>query len=71
MKHYSSRSNAIRAAKKACRLAMNSPIFSAYEPHDFVISEVEVPGQFWERYTFVLRGPCAEARGSFNEATNP
>ena len=67
---YSSRSSAIRAARAACRKALNSPIFQAYEGHDFEIMEdtsAEIaPNQFvFFTFRFRLVGPAAEA------ATNP
>ena len=66
---YSSRSSAIRAARAACRKALNSPIYSAYEGHDFDVCEdtmVEINGAtYWFTFRFRLVGPAAEA------ATNP
>lgn len=58
---YRSRSAAVRGARRACRVALNAPHFSAYEPHDFLICTENHPDVLFDAYRFLLRGPAAEA----------
>lgn len=62
-KPYATRSNAVRAARAACRKALASPIFSAYEGPDYAIHPVspfEADDWICQRFKFELRGPAAD-----------
>jgi hypothetical protein len=67
---YSSRSSAIRAARDACKAALDSPIFQAFEGLDYIIHptsvdvcEIKPNGRLdlGDRWFFELRGPALEA----------
>ena len=64
-KSYSTRSAAIRAARKACKRALAAPFFQAYEGHDYLIHPDPDPFAMGyragSRYCFELKGPAAEA----------
>lgn len=62
-KTYSTRSNARRAAKKACRDALNAPRYEAFEGPDYEIGpDGRGIGHLGgDRYYFKLRGPALEA----------
>lgn len=55
-KTYSTRSAAIRAARNACKAALDSPYFEAYEGPDFEIGPTS-----GNRFYFNLRGPALDA----------
>lgn len=67
---YHSRSSAIRAARAACRKALSSSIYVAYEGPDFIIHPTEdlaapvlTPHgkvDLGDRWFFELRGPAKE-----------
>ncbi len=71
-KLYTTRSGAIRAARRACCVALDSKVYQAYEGPDYIIH----PTHSWEamgtmskqgrfdmgdRWFFELRGPALEA----------
>lgn len=73
MNHYMSRSAAIRAARQACRVALDSPIYEAHEGPDFEIHPTTDPSavgemtkagrvDFGKRWYFRLRGPALDAQ---------
>lgn len=63
-KTYSSRSAAMRAARKACRVALNAPGYQAAEGPDFILHP-QGGGAEWRMsrlpHKFELRGPAADA----------
>lgn len=71
MHYYMSRSAAIAAARKACKVALNSSIYQAFEGPDFEIhpqTDFEAMGtikrnghlDLGDRWSFRLRGPAKE-----------
>lgn len=54
-RNYSVRSSAIRAARRACQLALG-PIYEAHEGPDFVLHQLSRLG---DAHCFELRGPAA------------
>lgn len=61
-RRYSTRSSAVRAARAACRKALNAPHYLAYEGPDY---EIHPDGGTWElgweeRYFYRLRGPAKD-----------
>ena len=59
---YSTRSSAFRAARNACKAALDSPIFQAYEGPDFGIHPASKAD--WldaDRWTYELRGSILDA----------
>lgn len=66
-KTYATRSGAVRAARQACKHALNAPEFCAFEGHDYEIHPDSGPdglgyGRYGlDRYYFRLRGPALDA----------
>ena len=64
-KTYATRTNAVRAARQACRLALRSKIFQAFEGPDYIIHPVDDDsikgGTYRGPSRFELRGPAREA----------
>ena len=61
---YTTRSSAHRAARNACRKALNAPYYMAYEGPDYEIHPegIFTPEHFGEdRWFFKLRGPALDA----------
>ncbi|TIX28851.1 hypothetical protein [Mesorhizobium sp.] len=64
-KRYARRSSAIRAAKIACKTALDAPQYQAAQSVDFIIRihhwYVGGPEQMDDEYSFELIGVCLEA----------
>jgi hypothetical protein len=71
-KIYKTRASAIRAARNACKKALNSSIYQAYEGPDYAIhperKDLDAPVitkrgalDLGKRWSFELRGPALEA----------
>lgn len=56
---YTTRRAAVRAARQACRVALDAPVFEAYEGPDY---EIHPNSAWWqdERFYFKLRGPALD-----------
>lgn len=63
---YATRSGAVRAARAACRKALNSPIYAPFEGHDYEIHpDGQVEGYHCrDSFYFILRGPAKDAVAS-------
>ncbi|TPN04508.1 hypothetical protein [Mesorhizobium sp. B2-1-2] len=64
-KVYRSRRSAVRAARNACRRALDAPTYSAYEGPDYIIHPVDddtpLGGTYEGPSRFELRGPALDA----------
>lgn len=60
-KLYKSRSSAVRAARAACKAALDAPDYQAYEGPDYEIHPDSVPDDWRDRFYFRLRGPAKDA----------
>lgn len=78
---YMSRSAAVRAARNACKAALESPIYQAFEGPDYAIHPTTDMHARWgftprggldlgDRFFFELRGPALDAVNS-KAAPNP
>ena len=71
---YSSRANANRAARAACKIALDAPEYCAFEGPDYEIHPDSGPdgmgyGRYGEdRFYFRLRGPALDATKDSNDA---
>lgn len=63
---YRHRSSAVRQARQACKAALRSEIYEAFEGPDFGIHPTRPkaePHAFWEeRFAYELRGPALDAQ---------
>lgn len=58
---YASRSSAVRAARNACKRALDAPFYQAFEGPDYAIHPVTLQSGFEQRWEFELRGPAKDA----------